>query len=63
MQTETSTHRILAQFDENGWDVSLPHQCDEWTITYGTTKTEALEEIDSLIAELTQIRNFVAEGK
>ena len=35
--------------------VSLPHQCDEWTIGYGP-KSEVLARVDLLIADLQSAR-------
>lgn len=33
------------------WEVELPHQCDEWTITAAATKEQAIRELEQFLTK------------
>lgn len=42
--------------NEESWSVCLPHQCEQWEITYSPTKEQALRELDDFIAQAQAAR-------
>lgn len=54
--------------DEQGWKVSLPHQCDGWAITADSDyaspvpKAEAIARLSRFIAEAEQILDQIREA-
>ncbi len=37
----------------NGWTVSLPHQCDRWTVTATGDRELAVQQMEQFVAEAT----------
>lgn len=47
------------------WDVSLPHQCDEWQIVWAADPQEAVDEMERFVSQaqdaLARLRSMIGE--
>ena len=55
--------------DDEGWKVTLPHQCDEWAITAASCYDSpvpiavAVARVESFIAEATECLDALRRGE